>query len=208
MGPAVPGGNRRRFCGRWRDDAAGVAVRSGVGRACSAPFLVSAALGSAEVVNMSDHGGFGGPRFAQLDDDYKVCAAHQQAQLKKEKLLVAFVTDQPAASSDDKKSDPVVDTSDAMSKAALATIQLSFKPVHLNMVTSADTAKSDNTLSPLHPVGRRASQTVLPGSPVGENPPRKKTPKRTHARRRPEEGAPSEKHELCDQKFNCKTRVV
>jgi len=157
---------------------------------------------------MSDHGGFGGPRFAQLDDDYKVCAAHQQAQLKKEKLLVAFVTDQPAASSDDKKSDPVVDTSDAMSKAALATIQLSFNPVHLNMVTSADTAKSDNTLSPLHPVGRRASQTVLPGSPVGENPPRKKTPKRTHARRRPEEGAPSEKHELCDQKFNCKTRVV
>jgi len=26
----------------------------------------------ATVVNMSDHDRFGGPRFAQLDDDYKV----------------------------------------------------------------------------------------------------------------------------------------
>jgi len=49
----------------------------------------------------------------------------------------------------------------------------------------------DNTLSAPHPVGGRASQTVSPGSPVGEYPPRKKTPKSTHARRRPGEGAPA-----------------
>jgi len=42
-----------------------------------------------------------------------------------------------------------------------------------------------NTLSPPHPLGGRASQTVSPGSPVGEHPPRMKTPKSTHARRRP-----------------------
>jgi len=40
----------------------------------------------ATVVNMSDHVRVGGPRFAQLDDDYKVWAAYQRAQLKKEKL--------------------------------------------------------------------------------------------------------------------------
>jgi len=64
----------------------------------------------------------------------------------------------------------------------------------------------DNTLRPPHPVGGRASQTVSPGSPVGEYPPRKKTPKSTHARRRPGEGAPSDKHELCDRKFTCPRR--
>jgi len=35
---------------------------------------------------MSDFGRFGGPRFAQPDDDYKVWAAYQRAQLKMEKL--------------------------------------------------------------------------------------------------------------------------
>ena len=82
---------------------------SGVGLACAAPFVVSAALCGAEVVNMADHGRYGGPRFAQLDDDYKVRAAYTRAQLKKEKLWAAVVTDRPASSTDEKKSDPVVD---------------------------------------------------------------------------------------------------
>jgi len=51
------------------------------------------------------------------------------------------VTDRPASWTDDKKSDPVVDAWDAMNEAALATIQMSVKPVHLNTVTSVDTAK-------------------------------------------------------------------
>jgi len=59
----------------------------------------------------------------------------------------------------------------------------------------------DNTLSPPHLVGGRASQTVSPGSPVGEYPPRKNTPISTHARRRPGGGAPSDRHELCDWTF-------
>jgi len=74
---------------------------------------------------MADHGFYGGPRFAQLDDDYKVWAAYQRAQLKKEKLWAAVLTDRPASSSDDKKSDPVVDAWNAMNEAALATIQMS-----------------------------------------------------------------------------------
>ena len=90
---------------------------------------------------MTYHGLYVGPRFAQLDDDYKVWAVYQRAQLKKEKLWAAVVTDQPASSSDDKKSDPVVDAWDAMNEAALATIQMSVKPVHLKTVTSVDTAK-------------------------------------------------------------------
>jgi len=95
----------------------------------------------AEVVSMADHGRYGGPRFAQLNDDYKEWAAYQRAQLKKEKLWAAFVTDRPASLSDDKKSYPVVDAWDAMSEAALATIQMSVNPVVLNTVTSVDTAK-------------------------------------------------------------------
>jgi len=90
---------------------------------------------------MADHGGYGGTRFEQLDDNYKAWAAYQRAQLKKEKLWAAVVTDRPASSSDDKNSDPVVDAWDAMNEAALATIQMSVKLVHLNTVTSVDTAK-------------------------------------------------------------------
>jgi len=90
---------------------------------------------------MSDFGRSGGPRFAQLDDNYKVWAAYQRAQLKKEKLWAAVVTDRPASTADDKKPDPVVEAWDAMNEAALATIQMSVKPVHLNTVTSVDTAK-------------------------------------------------------------------
>ena len=59
----------------------------------------------------------------------------------------------------------------------------------------------DNKLSPAHPVWKRASQIVSPGSPVGEVLPRKKFPKSTHARRRPGERALSDKHKLCDRKF-------
>jgi len=95
----------------------------------------------ATVVNMSDHGRFGGPRLAQLDDDYNVWAANKRAQLKKEKLWKAVVTDRPASGSDDKKADPVFAEWDAMNEAALATIQMSVQPVHLNTVTSVDTAK-------------------------------------------------------------------
>jgi len=47
---------------------------------------------------------------------------------------------------------------------------------------------------------------VSPGSPVGEYPPRKKSPKSTHARRRPGGDAPSDKHELCDRNFTCPRR--
>ena len=64
----------------------------------------------------------------------------------------------------------------------------------------------DNTPSLPHPVGGKASQAVSPGSPVGEYPPRKETPKSTHARRRPGEDTPSDKHELCDRKFTCPRR--
>ena len=42
---------------------------------------------------MADHGFYGGPQFAQLDDDYKVWAAYKRAQLKKEKLWAVVVTD-------------------------------------------------------------------------------------------------------------------
>jgi len=84
-------------------------VCSNVGRACSGPYLVRAALCGAEVVNMADHGRYGGPRFAPLDDDYKVWAAYQRAPLKKEKLWAAVVTDRLASSSDDKMYNPVVD---------------------------------------------------------------------------------------------------
>jgi len=70
-----------------------------------------------------------------------VWAAYHRAQLKNEKLWAAVVTDRPASSSDDKKCDPVVYAWDAMNEAAVATIQMSVKPVHLNTVTSVDTAK-------------------------------------------------------------------
>jgi len=84
---------------------------------------------------MAEQGRYGGPRLAQLEDDCRVWAAYQLAQLKKEKLWEAVVTDRPASSSDDKKSDPVVDAWDAMNEALLATIQMSVKPMHLNTVT-------------------------------------------------------------------------
>jgi len=127
--------------GREKDDVARAEERSGVGWAGTAASVDRVVPVCATVVNMSDHGRVGGPRSAQLDEDYKVWAAYQRAQLKKEKLWKAVVTDRPSSASDDKKVDPVVAEWDAMNEAALATIQMSVKPVHLNTVTSVDTAK-------------------------------------------------------------------
>jgi len=141
MGPAIAGCHRLLPCGRWSNDVARVAVCFGVARADTAVDVVSAVLGRAAVVKMSDYGGFSVPRFAQLDDDYKMWAVYQRAPLKKEKLWKAVVTDRPASGADAKKSDPVVEAWDAMNEAALATIHMSVKPVHLNTVTSVDTAK-------------------------------------------------------------------
>jgi len=75
-------------------------------------------------------------------------------------------------------------------------------------LASSPAAPPNVTTRSAHPtqVGGRASQTVSPGCPVGEYPPRKKTPKSTYARRRPGEGSPSDKHELCDWKFTCPRR--
>jgi len=87
--------------GLWGDDVSRVAVCSGVGRAGTAANVDRVVPVGATVVNMSDHGRFGGPRFAQLNDDYKVWAAYQRAQLKNEKLWKAVVTDRPASGSED-----------------------------------------------------------------------------------------------------------
>jgi len=116
-------------------------VRFGVGLAGTASIVDRVGPVGATVVYMSDHGRFGGPRIAQLDDDYRVWAAYQSAQLKKEKLWKAVVTDRSASGSDDKKADPVVEEWDAMNEAALATIQTPNKHVHLSTVMSVDTAK-------------------------------------------------------------------
>jgi len=69
IGPAVGGGRRRLPCGRWSEDVARVAVCSGFPRADTAVDIVSAALGRAAVVKMSDYCRFSGPGFTQLDDD-------------------------------------------------------------------------------------------------------------------------------------------
>jgi len=64
----------------------------------------------------------------------------------------------------------------------------------------------DNTPSQHNPVFGRESHNVSSGSPVRECPPRNETPKSTHARRRPGESSPSEKHEFRDRKFTCPGR--
>jgi len=58
-------------------------VCSGVGWAGTSSDVDRVVPVGATVVKILDHGRFGGPRFAQLDDDYKVLAAYQRAQLKK-----------------------------------------------------------------------------------------------------------------------------
>jgi len=57
------------FYGRKKDDVARVAVHSGVGWAGTAARVDRVVPVGATVVNMSDHGRFGGLRFALLDDD-------------------------------------------------------------------------------------------------------------------------------------------
>ena len=84
---------------------------------------------------------FGDPRFAQLDDDYKVLSAYQCAQHKKQKQRQAVVKDRQASGSDDKKADHVVENWDTMNEVPLATIEMSVKPVHRNTVTSVDEAR-------------------------------------------------------------------
>jgi len=79
---------------------------------------------------MSEYGRYAGPRFAQLDDDYKVWAVYCRAQMIKEKVWAAVVTDRPASGSG-AKSDVAAEAWDLMNESALATIQMSVKPVHL-----------------------------------------------------------------------------
>jgi len=89
---------------------------------------------------MSEYGRYGNPRLAQLDDDYKVWDVHCRAQLIKEKVCTAVVTNQPASGSDS-KGHLMGDAWDIMSESALATIQISVKPVHIHSVTAVSTAK-------------------------------------------------------------------
>jgi len=89
---------------------------------------------------MSESGRYAGTRFAQLDDDYKVWAVNCRAKIIKEKVWAAVVTDRPASGSG-AKSDVAAEASDLVSESALATIQMSVKPVHLFSVTVVSTAK-------------------------------------------------------------------
>jgi len=47
-------------------------VCSGVGQAVIASHVVSDAPPDVDIIDMSEYGRYAGPRFAQLDDDYKV----------------------------------------------------------------------------------------------------------------------------------------
>jgi len=138
-GPSVAGGDRRLPLYRLRDGACWAALCSGVGRAGVASHVVSVAPRGLVVVVMSEYGRYGGPRFAQLDDDYKVWAVYCRVQLIKEKVWSAVVTDRSASGSDS-KGNLVADTWDIMNESALATIQMSVKPVHLHSVTAVSTA--------------------------------------------------------------------
>jgi len=89
---------------------------------------------------MSEYGRYGNPRFAQLDDDYKVWDVYCRAQLIKEKVWTAVVKDQPASGSDS-KGNLMADTWHIMNDSAFATIQISVKPVHIHSVTAVSNAK-------------------------------------------------------------------
>jgi len=89
---------------------------------------------------MPEYGRYGGPRFPPLDDDYKVWAVYCRTQLTKENIWSPEVTDRPA-SGNDSKGNLVADAWDIMNKSALATIQMSVKPLHLHPVTAVSTAK-------------------------------------------------------------------
>jgi len=112
----------------------------GVGWAGLASHVVSVAPWGAIVVVISEYARYGGPHFAQLDDDYKVWAVYCRAQLIKEKVWSAVVMDRPA-SAIDSKGNLVADAWDIMNESALGTIQMSVKPVHFNSVTVVSTAK-------------------------------------------------------------------
>jgi len=139
-GPSVAGGHCRLPCRCWRNDLGWVAVCSGVGQAGIASHVISAAPAGVVVIVMSEYGRYAGPRFAQLDDDYKVWAVYCRAQMIKEKVWAAVVTDRPASGSGS-KSDVAAEAWDLMNESALATIQMSVKPVHLYSVTAVSTAK-------------------------------------------------------------------
>jgi len=130
-GPSVAGGHRRLPLCRLRDGARWAGVCSGVGRAGVASHVVSVAPQGSVVLVMSEYGLYGSPRFAQLDDDYKVWAVYCRAQLIKEKVWSAVVTDRPASGSDS-RGNFVADARDIMNESALTNIQMSVKPVHLH----------------------------------------------------------------------------
>jgi len=115
-------------------------VCSGVKQAVIASHVVSAAPAGAVVIVMSEYGRYAGPRFARLDDDYKVWAVYCRAQMIKEKVWAAVVTDRLASGSG-AKSEVAAEEWDLMNESALTTIQLSVKPVHLYSVTAVSTAK-------------------------------------------------------------------
>jgi len=79
---------------------------------------------------MSKYGRSAVPRFAQLDDNYKVWAVYCRAQMIKEKVWAAVVTDRPASGSG-AKSDVAAEAWDLMNELALAPIQMSVEPVQL-----------------------------------------------------------------------------
>ena len=65
---------------------------------------------------------------------------HCRAQLIKKKIWSAVVTDRPASGSDS-KGNLVADALIIVNEWALATIQMSVKPVYLHSVTAVSTAK-------------------------------------------------------------------
>jgi len=139
-GTSVSGGHRRLSLCRLRGGARRAAVCSGIGRAGLASHVVSVAPRGAVVIVMLEYGRCGGPRFARLDDDYKVWAVSCRAQLIKEKVWSAVGTDRPASGSDS-KGNLVADAWGIMNESALATMQMSVKPVHLHSVKAVSTAK-------------------------------------------------------------------
>ena len=106
----------------------------------SASCVVWVALGVTEVVVMAEHGRYNGPWFAQLDDNKNVWAVFCRAQLIKEKVWAAIVTDR-AAEAADGKGDAKGQARDEMNVMALATIEMSVKPVHRPTVMALATAK-------------------------------------------------------------------
>jgi len=152
--PSVAGGHHRLPLCRLRDGARWAAVCSGVGRAGLVSHVVIVALRGAVVVFMSEYGRYGGPRFAQLNDDYKVWAVYCHIQLIKEKVWAVVVMDRLASGSDS-IGNMVADAWDIMNESALATIQMSVKPVHLYSVTAVRTAKCDGPAHGPHTRGTR-----------------------------------------------------